>query len=61
MHTALFVGEAHFQQGGDETAGTDVVSSHNPSLVDKFLYGIEAVGEIGWFFHCRHIVANPSE
>ena len=46
LHTALGVGEAHLQQGGDETAGADVVSSEEKTLADTFLNGIECVAEI---------------
>ena len=34
FHTAFYIGEAHFEQRSDKTAGRNVVSGKNKSLVD---------------------------
>ena len=40
------IGETHFQQGGDEASGADVVSSQNESSADAVLNGIEGIAEV---------------
>ena len=61
VHTATGVGEAHLQQCGDESAGRDIVSGHDPTLLDEFLNGIKAVGEVLGILHGRHVVAYLSK
>lgn len=61
MHTALGVGETHFEKCRDETSGRDVVTCHYPSLLYHFLYGVEAVGEVFGVLHCRNIIAHEAE
>ena len=61
VHTALSIGEAHFEQCCNQTAGRDVVTSHNPTLLDHFLNCVEAVGEVFGVLYGRNVVANESE
>ena len=61
VHTATCVGKAHLQERGNQSAGRDVMTSHDPSFLDEFLDGIEAIGKIFSVLHCRHIVANLSQ
>ena len=61
VHAALGVGEAHLQQGGNQTAGRDVVSGHDPSFVYQLLNGHEGVGEVFYILHRRHVAAHLAE
>ena len=61
VETALLVGETHFQQCGDKTAGRDIVTSHNPSFLYKALYCHESIGEVFGVFHCWHVAAYLAE
>ena len=61
MQATLCVGKGHLQQCGDETAGTHVVTCHDPSLADELLHGIEAVGEVLAVLHRRHVAADAAE
>ena len=61
MHAALLVGKHHLQQGGDDTTGRHVVASHDPTLLNEVLHGVEAVGEIFGVLHGRHIRANLTQ
>ena len=61
MQATLCVGKGHLQQCGDETAGTHVVTCHDPSLADELLHGIEAVGEVFAVLYRRHIAADAAE
>ena len=61
VHTALSICEAHLEQCCNQTAGRDVVTCHNPTLLDHFLNCVEAVGEVFRILHSRNVVANESE
>ena len=61
MQAAPVVGEAHLQQGNDETTGRDVVSGHDPSAFDEFLNSIEGIGKVFGILHRRHVVAHLSK
>ena len=61
VHAALCVGERHLQQGGDETAGRDVVTCHHPTTVNQFLNGVEGIGKVFSVFHRRHVVPHLAE
>ena len=58
VETTLRVAESHLEQGGDESAGRDVVASHHPSAANQLLHGIEAIDKVFGILHCRHVVAN---
>ena len=58
FHTAIHIGEAHFQQCRNQTAGRNIVSGQNQSLVDEFLDGQESIAEIFRILYGRYIVAN---
>ncbi len=57
MHTALRVGEAHLQEGGDQTTGRDVVTGHDPPLLDELLDGHEGIAEVFGVLHRWYVVA----
>ena len=61
VHTALSVGEAHLEQCCDKTAGRDVVTCHNPTLLDHVLNCVEAVGKVFRILHCRNVIAYEAE
>ncbi len=61
LHTALYVGECHLQEGSDKTTGADVVTCHHPTTVDEFLNGVEAVNEVLWILHGRNIAAHLAQ
>ena len=61
VHAALRVGEAHLQQGHNQTAGRDVVACHDPSALDEFLNRHERVGKVFGILHRRHVVAHLAE
>ena len=61
VHTALCIGEAHLEQCGDKSTGTDVVTRHNPTTVDKFLNSVEALNEVVRVLDRWNIVANLVE
>ena len=58
MEAALGIGEAHLEQGGDETTGRDVVSSKDPTLLDELLDGHEGIGKVFGVLDGRHVVAH---
>ena len=58
LHTALYVGKAHLQQGGNQTAGRDVVTSHYQPFVDQLLYGHEGIAEVFGVLHGRYVAAH---
>ena len=58
--TAFRVGEAHFEQTGDQTAGRDVVSGEDEALVDEFLNGVEGIAEIFGVLHRWHVGAHEA-
>ena len=61
LHTALYVGECHFEESCNQTTGTDIVTSHYPTTVDEFLYGIETVNEVLWVLDGRNIAAHLAQ
>ena len=61
MQTTCHVGKGHFEQGGYQTAGRDVVAGHDPSLPDEFLHRIEAVGEVLGILDRGHIIAHLAQ
>ncbi len=61
VQTALGVGEAHFEQRSDESAGRNVVSGHDKATVHQFLNGVERIAEVLRVLHSRHVVAHFSE
>ena len=58
FHTAFYVGEAHFEQRGDETACRDVVSGQDEAFVHQFLNGEEGVAEVFGILYGRYVVAD---
>ena len=58
VQTAGLVGEAHLQQGGNHTTGTDVMSGSYPSTLDHLLYSHEGITEIFRILHRGHIVTH---
>ena len=46
LEAALGIGEAHFEQSGNHTAGAYVVHSGELTSAHQFLYGIECLGEV---------------
>ena len=61
LHTALYVGECHFEESCNQTTGADIVTSHYPTTVDEFLYSVEAVNEVLWVLHGRNIAAHLAQ
>ena len=61
VQTTLRVGKAHLQQRRYQTTGRDVVTSHHPSFLDKFLYRHEGIGKIFGILHRRHITAHLAQ
>ena len=61
LHTALYVGECHLEESGNQTTGADIVTCHYPTTVDEFLYGIEAVNEVLRVLHGRNIAAHLAQ
>ena len=61
VHTALTVGEAHLEKSGDKATSRDVVTCHNPSLLNHLLNSVEAVCEVFRILHSRNVVANEAE
>ena len=57
VHTALGVGEAHLQQGGDQTTGRDVVTGHDPTLFNHLLNSHEGIGKVLGVLHRWHVAA----
>ena len=45
----------------NETAGTDVVTSHYPTTVNQLLYGVEAIYEVLRVLHGRNIAAHLAQ
>ena len=58
MQTTLCVGEAHLKQGGNETTGRDVVTSHNPALLNHLLNSHECVTEVFGVLDGRNVVTH---
>ena len=61
VHTTLGIGEAHLQQSGDQTTGRDIVTSHNPTLLNQLLNSHEGIGEVLGVLYRRHIVAHLTQ
>ena len=61
VQSALWIGEAHFQQASDQAASADIVSGHDPSFLDEFLNGIETVYKVVGVSHGRHIVTHLAQ
>ena len=61
LHTALYVGECHLEESGNQTTGADIVTCHYPTTVDEFLYSIEAVNEVLRVLHGRNIAAHLAQ
>ena len=61
VDTAFLVGETHFEEGCDKTAGADVVACHDPSLLYHLLNGVEGINEILRIYYRRHVVAYLAE
>ena len=57
VHTALGVGKAHLQQGGDQTTGGDVVTCHDPALLNHLLNSHERISEIFGILDGGHVGA----
>ena len=60
-HAALCVGEAHLKKRCDETTGRDVVTCHDPALLDHLLNSVEAVGKIVSILHRGHVAAHLTQ
>ena len=60
-HTAFLVGEAHFKQCSDKTTGRDVMTCHDPTLLNHVLNCIEAVGKVFRVLYGRNIVAHEAK
>ena len=61
LHTTLYIGECHLEESCNQTTGTDIVTSHYPTAVDEFLYGVEAVNEVLWVLDGRNIAAHLAQ
>ena len=59
--TAFCVGETHFQQSGDETTSTDVVTSEEEAFLHHGLHGCKSRTEVSGICHCGHIATHISE
>ena len=58
VQTTLGIGEAHLQESGDETTSRDIMTGHDPSLLDELLNGHEGISEIFRILYGRHVVAH---
>ena len=56
--TAFCVGETHFQQSGDETACTDVVTSEKDAFLHHGLHRCKGSTEVSGICHCGHIASH---
>ena len=61
LQSALRVGEAHFEQSGDEAACADVVSGEQEAMAHALLHGIECIAEIFGILHRGHVGAYASQ
>ena len=59
--TTFCVGEAHFQQSGDETARTDVVTSEEDAFLHHGLHRCKSSTEVSGICHCGHIASHITE
>ena len=59
--TAFSVGEAHFQQSGNETACTDVVTSEEDAFLHHGLHSCKGRTEVSGIGHCGHIASHIAE
>ena len=59
--TAFCVGETHFQQSGDETTSTDVVTSEEEAFLHHGLHSGKGRTEVSGIGHCGHIATYISE
>ena len=59
--TTFCVGEAHFQQSGDETACTDVVTSEEDAFLHHGLHSCKGRTEVSGIGHCGHIASHIAE
>ena len=57
VQTTLLVGKAHLEQGGNETTGRDIMTSHNPAFLDELLDSHKGISKVFGILHRRHIVA----
>ena len=56
--TAFCVGETHFQQSGDETTSTDVVTSEEDAFLHHGLHGCKSRTEVSGICHRGHITTH---
>ena len=61
LDAALLVGKCHLQKGGDETAGTDIVTSQKQFLLHQLLHSQESIAEVFWILHGRHITSHLAQ
>ena len=60
VHTATSVCKAHLKERCYKSAGGDVVTSHDESFLDKFLYAVEGGAEVFRVLNRRHVVADKA-
>ena len=60
VHTAAGVCKAHLKERCYKSAGRDVVTSHDESFFDKFLYAVEGGAEIFRVLNRRNVVADKA-
>ena len=61
VHTAFGVGKCHFQDGGEQPAGTHIVCGEQLLGGNQFLHGIECVGKIVGTLHLGSFVAHSAQ
>ena len=61
MQTTFNISKGHLKQCCNQTTCRNIVSSKYPSTANHLLYGIKAVAEVLWFFHCRNVTTNLAE
>ena len=61
MQTTFCISKGHLKQCCNQTTCRNIVSSKYPSTANHLLYGIKAVAEVLWFFHCRNVTTNLAE
>ena len=59
--TAVGVGESHFEQSGDQTAGRHIVHGQHAAVAHQRLYGGESLFEISGVGHRGHVGAYGVE
>ena len=59
--TTFCVGETHFQQSGDKTACTDVVTSEEDAFLHHGLHSCKGRTEVSGIGHCGHITSHIAE